>query len=476
MCGRTSTSTTSRTTRSTIAAIRRSAARRARRRSRPARTRARAAGAAARKQNAGCTRDDALSSLPQARGAAGHGGRRWHRRGRQARRPARRRRARHRDRAARARRCPRQGDGRRARVPAERPRRRALGRHGRHPRGQPRGRRRGNGARPVLQRRRRSGGRDRLPRRRRAARRRRDRDLDRRRRAGARGPAPRGARGTAAARSRELDRGRRPRSRAVEARSHSDARAPPAAAARARPHLREVRMSGFVSLVGAGPGDAELLTLRALRRLREADLVLNDALVQAELLELAPQAQRFYVGKRAGRHSIDQDGINGLLVRAARRGQRVVRLKAGDPFVLGRGGEEALALEDAGVAYEVVPGVSSAIAAPALAGIPVTHRGVASGFAVVSGHAESAYGPILDGLAPNALTIVVLMGVATRGAIAARLVARGWSPATPAAVVLGASHPGSFTWAGDLAALGDASFATELPGVLGLGAVVELAA
>ena len=234
-------------------------------------------------------------------------------------------------------------------------------------------------------------------------------------------------------------------------------------------------MSGFVSLVGAGPGDPELLTLRALRRLREADLVLNDALVHAELLELAPKAQRFYVGKRAGRHSIDQDGINALLIRAARRGQRVVRLKAGDPFVLGRGGEEALALEAANVAYEVVPGVSSAIAGPALAGIPVTHRGLASGFAVVSGHAESSYGPILDGIAPNALTIVVLMGVATRGQIAARLIARGWPAATPVAIIFGASQPTGFTWSGELATLGEAAFATELPGVLVIGAVVELA-
>lgn len=234
-------------------------------------------------------------------------------------------------------------------------------------------------------------------------------------------------------------------------------------------------MNGFVSLVGAGPGDPELLTLRALRRLRDADLVLNDALVQADLLELAPKAQRFYVGKRAGRHSIDQDGIHRLMIRAAKRGQRVVRLKCGDPFVLGRGGEEALALEAAGVAYEVVPGLSSALAAPALAGIPVTHRGLAAGFAVVSGHAESAYAPALDGIAPGSLTIVVLMGVRTRGAIAARLVERGWAPTTPAAIVYGASHPGSITWVGDLASLGDATFATEHPGVLVIGDVVSLA-
>jgi uroporphyrin-III C-methyltransferase len=234
-------------------------------------------------------------------------------------------------------------------------------------------------------------------------------------------------------------------------------------------------MTGFVSLVGAGPGDPELLTLRALRRLREADLVLNDALVDAALLELAPTAQRFFVGKRAGRHSIEQDEIHRLMIRAAHRGQRVVRLKCGDPFVLGRGGEEALALEAAGVPYEVVPGVSSAIAAPALAGIPVTHRGLASGFAVISGHAEAAYGPILDGIAPGALTVVVLMGVRARAAIAARMIARGWAASTPAAIVYGASHAGGFTWTGELSALGAAAFETELPAVLVIGEVVALA-
>jgi uroporphyrin-III C-methyltransferase/precorrin-2 dehydrogenase/sirohydrochlorin ferrochelatase len=232
--------------------------------------------------------------------------------------------------------------------------------------------------------------------------------------------------------------------------------------------------AGFVSLVGAGPGDRELLTMRAVDRLRRADLVLYDALTPAELLELAPQAKRFYVGKRAGRHSIEQDGIHRLMVRAARRGARVVRLKCGDPFVLGRGGEEALALEAAGVAYEIVPGVSSAIAAPALAGIPVTHRGLAAGFAVLSGHAANAYGPALDSIAPGSLTIVVLMGLRTRGELAARMVARGWSPETPAAIVLGASHAGEARWLGTLGTLGDAALNLELPGVIVIGEVVRL--
>ncbi len=234
-------------------------------------------------------------------------------------------------------------------------------------------------------------------------------------------------------------------------------------------------MTALVSLVGAGPGDPELLTVRALHRLRDAEVVLDDALVHEELLKLAPNARRVFVGKRAGRHTIDQDGINALMIDAARNGQRVVRLKSGDPFVLGRGGEEALALEAAGIAYEVVPGVSSALAAPGLAGIPVTHRGLASGFLVVSGHAESAYGPVLDALPPGSVTIVVLMGLRNRGAIAARLIARGWPAMTPVALIHGASQPGSVTWIGQLDSVAGVSFETDLPAVVVVGDVVKLA-
>jgi uroporphyrin-III C-methyltransferase/precorrin-2 dehydrogenase/sirohydrochlorin ferrochelatase len=236
---------------------------------------------------------------------------------------------------------------------------------------------------------------------------------------------------------------------------------------------------GFVSIVGAGPGDPGLLTRRGAERLGEADLVLYDALLDAEVLRLAPRAHCFYVGKRAGRPSVSQRAIERLLVRGARAGKRVVRLKCGDPFVLGRGGEEALALAAAGVPFEVVPGVSSAIAAPALAGIPVTHRGLAAAFAVVSGHTEAAYGPVLDGLAPGAVTLVVLMGLAERAAIAARLLSRGWSAATPAAVVLGAASDSAFAWRGTLAGLETATLPStlaHLPGVLVVGAVAGLAA
>ena len=156
-----------------------------------------------------------------------------------------------------------------------------------------------------------------------------------------------------------------------------------------------------------------------------------------------------------------------------------MRLKCGDPFVFGRGGEEALALAAAGIPCELVPGISTAISAAALAGIPVTHRGLSAAFAVVSGHAESAYAPVVDSLAPGAATLVVLMGVGTRALLSQRLLSRGWSAQTPAALLFSASRPESFTWRGTLGALAqgaDANAAQEAaPGVLVIGAVAGLA-
>jgi uroporphyrin-III C-methyltransferase/precorrin-2 dehydrogenase/sirohydrochlorin ferrochelatase len=236
-------------------------------------------------------------------------------------------------------------------------------------------------------------------------------------------------------------------------------------------------VTGLVSLVGAGPGDPELLTLRAVDRLRAADLVLYDALVDRAALRHAPQARWAYVGKRAGRHSIEQETIQRVMIRRALRGERVVRLKSGDPFVFGRGGEEALALAEAGVPCEVVPGVSVAVAGPALSGIPVTHRGLSAAFLVVSGHAESAYAGVLGSLAPGCATVVVLMGLATRDRVAALLLDRGWPATTPAAVVLSASTPSSHTWRGDLAGLGACELPDlDAPGLLVIGAAVSVAA
>ena len=233
---------------------------------------------------------------------------------------------------------------------------------------------------------------------------------------------------------------------------------------------------GSVALVGAGPGDPALLTRRAAARLAAADVVFYDALVDTDVLDLAGKAQRIYVGKRAGRPAIRQALINQLLIRAARRGQRVVRLKGGDPFVFGRGGEEALALVAAGIPFEVVPGISSALAAPALAGIPVTHRGSAASFVVVSGHAPAAYAPVLGSLAPNAATVVVLMGLAAAGDLSALLIERGWSATTPAAIVRGASTAGAETWSGTLANLAAGVEANDgdRPGTIVIGEVVRV--
>jgi uroporphyrin-III C-methyltransferase/precorrin-2 dehydrogenase/sirohydrochlorin ferrochelatase len=163
-------------------------------------------------------------------------------------------------------------------------------------------------------------------------------------------------------------------------------------------------------------------------------------------------------------------------VSAAALGKRVVRLKAGDPFVFGRGGEETLALAEAGVAHEVIPGISSALAAPALAGIPVTHRGLAAGFTVVSGHAEAAYRPVVEGIRPGASTLVVLMGLGTRARLVELLLAAGWSGQTPAAAVVAASTPEAFTWVGELADLPAAVLPSHhAPGTLVIGPVVSLA-
>jgi uroporphyrin-III C-methyltransferase / precorrin-2 dehydrogenase / sirohydrochlorin ferrochelatase len=235
-------------------------------------------------------------------------------------------------------------------------------------------------------------------------------------------------------------------------------------------------VSGRVTLVGAGPGDPGLLTRRAVAVLRRADLVLYDALVPGAVLHIARRARRFYVGKRAGRHSISQDGINRLMIRAARRGEHVVRLKSGDPFVFGRGGEEALALKAAGIPVTVVPGVSAALAAPALSGIPVTHRGISAAFVTVSGHAASAYRPVLESLPPGAATIVVLMGLAQREAITRLLIDRAWAGETPAAIVLDASQPGMQLWLGTLDELSRLAWDTcDAAGTIVIGEVVSLA-
>jgi uroporphyrin-III C-methyltransferase / precorrin-2 dehydrogenase / sirohydrochlorin ferrochelatase len=197
--------------------------------------------------------------------------------------------------------------------------------------------------------------------------------------------------------------------------------------------------TGFVSLVGAGPGDPDLLTLRAVERLRKAQVVVHDRLVSDRVLEFVPpDAERVDVGKRPGGEGPSQQEINRLLVELGSQAKRVVRLKGGDPFVFGRGGEEALALARAGVPFEVVPGVSSALAAPAAAGIPVTHRGMSASFTVVNGHDVEEHD--WHALAASAGTLVFLMAVEHLEDIAAQLLARR-SPNEPCALVEWATTP-----------------------------------
>jgi uroporphyrin-III C-methyltransferase len=229
-----------------------------------------------------------------------------------------------------------------------------------------------------------------------------------------------------------------------------------------------------VHLVGAGPGDPDLLTVRAARLIANADVIVHDRLADPAIVQLAhPDAELIDVGKRPGRPT-PQENINALLVHLGREGREVVRLKGGDPFVFGRGGEEAQALLAAGVPFTVVPGISSALAAPAAAGIPVTHRGVSASFTVVTGHRESGGSSSIDweALARVGDTIVVLMGVAERALIAARLIAGGLAADTPVAAVRWGTRPEQETLRTTLAELGDA--AVEAPSTIVIGAVAAL--
>jgi uroporphyrinogen III methyltransferase/synthase len=213
--------------------------------------------------------------------------------------------------------------------------------------------------------------------------------------------------------------------------------------------------NGKVWLVGAGPGDPGLITVAGLEALRQADVVVYDRLVSPLLLSHArPDAELVFVGKEGGGESFPQRDIERLLIEKARQGKRVVRLKGGDPFVFGRGGEECLALAEAGVPYEVVPGVTSAVAAPAYAGIPVTHRGLSSSLAIVTGHEDPTKEESAlrwESLATATDTLVVLMGTRTMPELVQRLQSHGRPPDTPVAVVRWGTTPEQETVTGTLA-------------------------
>ncbi|HTX59432.1 MAG TPA: uroporphyrinogen-III C-methyltransferase [Verrucomicrobiae bacterium] len=237
---------------------------------------------------------------------------------------------------------------------------------------------------------------------------------------------------------------------------------------------------GKVWLVGAGPGDPGLLTLRAAEVLREADVLLYDALASDAILALAAaRCERIFVGKRRGDHAMPQAEIEALAIENARQGKCVVRLKGGDPFVFGRGGEEAQALAAAGVPFAIVPGISSAIAAPAYAGIPVTHREHNAAFTVATGHEDPTKpASALDWqkLADPGRTLVLLMATGNLGAIAERLIAEGLDPATPAALVADGTRPSQRTAVATLATIAGEALALGIgaPAVAIVGEVVRL--
>jgi uroporphyrin-III C-methyltransferase len=243
----------------------------------------------------------------------------------------------------------------------------------------------------------------------------------------------------------------------------------------------KVPQQGMVYLVGAGPGDPELITLKGLRCLRKADVVLYDRLIHPALLdEAGPLAERVFVGKGPNCHAMPQEEINTLLIRQARQSRIVVRLKGGDPFIFGRGGEEALALARAGVPFEVVPGISSALAVPASAGIPVTHRDYASSLTIVTGqegHTHASPAVNWRALATLGGTLVILMGVQALPQLTQRLMTSGLDASTPAAVIQEGTTPRQCVVTGTLADIAKRASEAGIspPAVTVIGSVVSLA-
>jgi uroporphyrin-III C-methyltransferase len=236
---------------------------------------------------------------------------------------------------------------------------------------------------------------------------------------------------------------------------------------------------GTVYIVGAGPGNPDLITVRGLTCLREADVVLHDRLIDLHLLEEArPDAEMINVGKERGEESLQQEHIQWLMIEKAREGRNVCRLKGGDPFVFGRGGEEAKALAEAGIPFEIVPGVSSAIAVPAYAGIPVTHRDQSHAFMVIAGSRshdlQSPQWQAASALVKAGGTVVVLMGLSRLGEIIRELVSGGCSPATPIALISRGTYLNQDCRTGTLTDIANGTDTIKPPAIIIIGEVVAL--
>ena len=239
---------------------------------------------------------------------------------------------------------------------------------------------------------------------------------------------------------------------------------------------RETPFGGEVVLVGAGPGDPGLLTIHALQAIQAADTVFYDALVSDEILAMVRKdAVKISVGKRAGAHHVQQEETNRLLVEHAQKGERVVRLKGGDPFVFGRGGEEVQTLHQAGIAYRIVPGITAALGATAYAGIPLTHRDCAQGALFVTGHSKhEGSQPDWQTLALSRQTLVIYMGTLKAAEIAEKLMAYGRQPSTPVAVISNGTLPHQTVRTGRLKDLGLLAAEAERPALMVIGEVVAL--
>ncbi|UTA46883.1 uroporphyrinogen-III C-methyltransferase [Simiduia sp. 21SJ11W-1] len=240
---------------------------------------------------------------------------------------------------------------------------------------------------------------------------------------------------------------------------------------------RRPELPGVVALVGAGPGDADLLTIKALRAIESADVIFYDRLVSEDIRALFPrQTPAIYVGKAKDRHAIAQQDLNALLVDAAQLGLRVCRLKGGDPFVFGRGGEEMLELKAAGISVEIVPGITSGAGATAYAGIPLTHRGITQGVSFVTAHGEQSLNANWRALAASGHTLVFYMGLASAQMIASELLGAGLASNTPAAIIERGCTRAQRVFSASLAQMPQlvARHAIESPALIVVGDVVDL--